>query len=51
VRLTQLVSITLTLIGLALLSLSAASWSFDPAQGLSIQTAVLSFTLPVGVFL
>jgi hypothetical protein len=50
VRLTQIVSVILTVVGVSLLSVGAASWSFDPAQGLNIQTAVLSFTLPVGVF-
>jgi hypothetical protein len=49
VRLTQIVSVILTVIGVSLLSTAAASWSFDPAQGLNIQTALLSFTLPVGV--
>jgi hypothetical protein len=50
VRLTQIVSVFLTVIGVSLLSVGAATWSFDPAHGLNIQTAVLSFTLPVGVF-
>jgi hypothetical protein len=50
VRTTQTLAAVLTLAGLALLSFSTSNWSFDPAGGLHIQTAVLSFTLPVGVF-
>jgi hypothetical protein len=49
VRLTQIVSVILTMIGASLLSVGTASWSFDPAHGLDSQMVVLSFTLPVGV--
>jgi hypothetical protein len=49
VRLTQTVSVILAVMGVSLLSIGAASWSYDPAHGLNIQMAVLSFTLPVGV--
>lgn len=50
VRLTQIVSVILTIFGIGLLSLGSMSWSFDPAIGLNVQTAGLCFTLPVGVF-
>jgi hypothetical protein len=49
VRLTQIVSVILTVFGVGLLSLGSMSWSFDPAFGLNVQTAGLCFTLPVGV--
>ena len=49
VRFSQIVSVILTVIGVSLLAAGAASWSFDPAQGLNIQMAVLNFTLRVGV--
>jgi hypothetical protein len=49
VRLTQTISVILTALGLCLLLIGTSDWSFNPAQGLKVQTAVLSFTLPVGV--
>jgi len=50
VKLARSSGIVLALIGLALLGAGGVEWSFDPATGLNIQTAVVSFTLPVGVF-
>ena len=50
VRLTKVFSLILTVIGISLFSIGAATWSFDPDHGLNIRIAVLSFTLPVGVF-
>ena len=49
-RFTRNISLALTMIGAALLSLSAANWSFNPAHGLSIQTSLIRFTLPTGDF-
>jgi hypothetical protein len=40
----------LTLTGLALLGIGGLDWTFDPAIGLKVQTAFISFTLPAGVF-
>jgi hypothetical protein len=49
VALTRNVSLALTVLGAILLGVGAADWSFDPAAGLHIRTALVSFTLPVGV--
>jgi hypothetical protein len=49
VRLTQVVSVFLAVLGVGLLSLSTPNWSFDPAYGLNLQTAGLHFTLLLGV--
>lgn len=49
VRLTQVVSLILTVFGVGLLCLGSLNWSFDPAFGLNVQSAGLSVTLPVGV--
>jgi hypothetical protein len=49
VRLTQVVSVFLAVLGVGLLGLSTLNWSFDPASGLNLQTAGLHFTLPMGV--
>jgi hypothetical protein len=43
------IGIVFTIAGAALLGLGTASWAFDPDGRLHIQTASLSFTLPVGV--
>jgi hypothetical protein len=50
VKLARSSGVALALIGLMLLGAGGVEWSFDPANGLHIQTAVLSFTLPAGVF-
>ena len=50
VKLAQTSGVILALVGLALLGVGGVEWSFDPATGLNIQTAVVSFTLPAGVF-
>jgi hypothetical protein len=50
VKLARTSGAVLALVGLLLLGVGGAEWSFDPATGLNIQTAVVSFTLPAGVF-
>ncbi|AMS30152.1 MAG TPA: hypothetical protein DIU09_10550 [Hyphomonadaceae bacterium] len=50
VKLARTSGVVLALVGLALLGVGGVEWSFDPAIGLNIQTAVVSFTLPAGVF-
>ncbi|GIU66536.1 hypothetical protein [Candidatus Phycosocius spiralis] len=50
IKIVRTSGVVLGLIGLALLGLGGVEWSFDPVLGLKIQTAVLSFTLPAGVF-
>jgi hypothetical protein len=50
IKLARTSGIVLGLIGIALLGVGGVEWSFDPVLGLKIQTAVLSFTLPAGVF-
>jgi hypothetical protein len=50
IKLARTSGIVLGLIGLALLGFGGVEWSFDPVLGLKIDTAVLSFTLPAGVF-
>ena len=50
IKIARTSGIVLGLIGLALLGVGGVEWSFDPVLGLKIQTAVLSFTLPAGVF-
>lgn len=50
VKLARTSGVILALVGLALLGVGGVEWSFDPATGLNIQTAVVSFTLPAGVF-
>lgn len=50
VKLARSSGVALALIGLMLLGVGGVEWSFDPANGLNIQTAVISFTLPAGVF-
>ena len=49
VRLTKVLSIALAALGIGLLGFASSNWSFNPAVGLTIQTAVVTFTLPVGV--
>lgn len=49
VRLTQILSVALAALGFGLLGFASSNWSFNPAVGLNIQTAVVNFTLPVGV--
>ena len=50
-KITKATGVILGLTGLALFAIGGVEWSFDPALGLKIQTAVISFTLPTGVFL
>jgi hypothetical protein len=50
VKMARTSGVVLTLVGLALLSVGGVQGSFDRAIGLNIQTAVVSFTLPAGVF-
>lgn len=50
VKLARTSGVVLALVGLVLLGVGGVEWSFDPAIGLNIQTAVVSFTLPAGVF-
>ncbi len=50
VKLARTSGVVLALVGLVLLGVGGVEWSFDPANGLNIQTAVVSFTLPAGVF-
>ena len=50
VKLARTSGFVLALVGLVLLGAGGVEWSFDPASGLNIQTAVISFTLPAGVF-
>lgn len=50
VKLARTSGVVLALVGLTLFGAGGVEWSFDPAIGLNIQTAVVSFTLPAGVF-
>jgi hypothetical protein len=43
------IALVFTLAGAALWGVGTASWIFDPEGWLHVQTATLSFTLPVGV--
>ena len=36
-------------LGAALLAFGGVEWTFDPAIGFKVQTALINFTLPVGV--
>ena len=48
VRLTQVLSVILMVLGLGLLGLSSANWTFDPVQSPNIQTAFFSLIHNVG---
>ena len=50
VRLTQIVSVILTALGLGLLSFSVMNWTFDPVHAPSLHTAVFNIIRHVGVF-
>ena len=50
VKLARVSGLALALVGLMLMGVGGVEWSFDPASGLNIQTALISFTLPAGVF-
>lgn len=49
VRLTQGLSVILMVLGLGLLGLSCANWTFDPVQSPTVQTAFFSLIHNVGV--
>ena len=50
VKLARISGLALALVGFMLMGVGGVEWSFDPASGLNVQTAVINFTLPAGVF-
>ena len=47
----KIVAIIMAGTGLALIGVGNSTWSFDPATGLNVQTAFVTFTLSMGAIL